>query len=102
MKLNYNKLKSEIEKSGKSIKDFSIEMDRSTAWFYQAMQNDSLRVSDLIAICEKLNLPISEAFDVSSGNGRTHVSKATKREILAELLEVNKQILVELRKGSKV
>lgn len=102
MKLNYNKLKLEIEESGTNLKDFSLEIGRSPSWFYNAMEQESLKVKDLEQICVKLNKPIWHFFDVDGYElAKSLTNTDSKKEILKEILEVNKQMLFELKSLNK-
>lgn len=102
MKLNYNKLKLEIEGSGTNLKDFSTDIGRSPSWFYNAMEQESLKVKDLEQICFKLNKPIWHFFDVDGSEmATTIVNNSGKKELLKEILEVNKQMLLELKSMNK-
>ncbi len=99
--LNYSKLKSQIEKTGLSIRQFSLGIERSESWFFSAERNSSMRVDDLCLICDKLCLPIETFFD-NNLSTMNREDLLTEREILQRILAVNKQMVEELKKLSKV
>lgn len=101
IELNYNKIKSFIESSGVTLKDFSLSIDRSENWFYSAEKNNSMKVSDLCLICAKLDVPVQSFFDNNIGSIDSE-DLLTEKEILVRLYRVNKQILDAIQRLSKV
>lgn len=61
--MNYNKLKSEIDKHELKFNDFAKEIGLSGMGLRKMIRFQSLRVDVLIRISEKLNIPITYWFD---------------------------------------
>ena len=102
MSLNFNRIKSEISKAGKSIGEFCLEIDRSDKWLFAAETNNNMKVNDLCAIAYKLNRPIQFFIDnniEAAGYGQAEV--LDELELLRRILKTNQAMLSELERIGK-
>jgi len=100
--LNYNKIKSDIQDSGYTLRDFSKAVGHSENWIFKALKQENLSVNDLLTICKVLKKSVFDYFDLEyTNNTSSIVNTDSKKELLKEILEVNKQMLFELKSLNK-
>lgn len=66
--INVEELKAEISQNGCTIEDIAGEVGIDRATFYRRIKNDSLRISDIQKICNRLNIGGERAIQIFLGN----------------------------------
>jgi transcriptional regulator with XRE-family HTH domain len=109
--MNYNKLLSEIKDKGQSVSEISKQIGMSKGGLYHAINNKTLTISKLEAICEYLNIPIAVFFDdFSTSNEKAEITKLSneiekKSKRITELeehLETYKLLIDLLKKTNAI
>lgn len=61
--MNYNRIKTELERRGITIKDFCRKVDLTEQGLHQMIRNGSMKVDVLERISDELDVPVSFWFD---------------------------------------
>jgi hypothetical protein len=91
--MNYNKLKELITKNKLTVKKLAMSVDRTENWFYSAVKNDTMTISDLEKILKLCKTNIGEFF--GGQPALTQVQESSERE--SELIAENTELLRENR-----